>query len=583
MSTPWWRSASVYQLYVRSFADSNGDGIGDLRGIRDRIPYIASLGVDAIWLNPCFPSPQIDHGYDVADYFDIEPAYGDLADFDALVAAAHEHGIRILMDVVPNHCSWDHAWFKAAVAAGPGSPERKRFYFRPGRGTNGELPPNNWGAIFGGSAWTRVTEPDGKPGEWYLGIFTAAQPDWNFDSPDVIDHFDRMLRFWFDRGVDGFRADAVTMVGKAAGLPDWDEAGTQAGGQAYEPNPHFTWLPHGHDVWRHWRSVVDDYERTHPGRELLLVAEAYRADDPEFLLEYANADEFHQAFAFDLMLTPWKASVFRRVIDGTLTAFGRHDALPAWTLNNHDTQRTVSRYGREDIADRHELFPGAIINTNVAIDEALGAARSRAAALLELALPGCVYLYAGEELALPEVLDLPPEVRQDPVFHNTGGATLGRDGCRIPLPWNIDPSRAHGFSSVGATAGGPSSVGSVGVRSEAGGSVATPWLPQPEGWGSYAVEAQEGQPDSMLAMYRAAGAIRRSDPNFTGDSFEWISEFGDDLVAFRRGEAIVVLNVSSSARPLDAEIVGARSVLLSSVFGHGDASTVPGNATLWLS
>ena len=561
MAAPWWRSASVYQIYVRSFADSNADGIGDLRGISERMPYIASLGVDAIWLNPCFPSPQIDHGYDVADYFGIEPAYGDLADFDALVATAKGLGIRVLMDVVPNHCSWDHAWFKAALAAGPNSPERERFYFRVGRGETGGLPPNNWGAIFGGSAWTRVTELDGQPGEWYLGVFTAAQPDWNFDSADVRDHFERMLLFWFDRGVDGFRADAVTMVGKAAGLPDWEHAGVQAGGQAYEPNPHFTWLAHGHDVWRHWRSVVDQYEETHPGRELLLVAEAYRADDPEFLLEYANPREFHQAFAFDLMLTPWNAAVFRRVIDGTLSAFRKLDALPAWTLNNHDTQRTVSRYGREDIADRQELFPGAIVNTNVSIDEALGVARSRAAALLELALPGCVYLYAGEELALPEVLDLPAEARQDPVFHNTGGATVGRDGCRIPLPWTVDASGSHGFSPQAGVAA---------------------WLPQPDGWGAYAVDSQESLPGSTLAMYREAGLIRRSDPNFTADSFEWISEFGGDVVAFRRGEAIVVFNVSASPRTLDPGIVGTRSVLLSSVFGHDDPLMVPGNATLWL-
>ena len=216
----WWETAVVYQLYVRSFADSNDDGIGDLAGIRGRLPYLADLGIDAIWLNPCYPSPQIDHGYDVADYFDIEPDYGDLAEFDALVRDARALGIRIMMDVVPNHCSTEHAWFRDALASPPGSSERERFYFRDGRGAHGDEPPNNWQAIFGGSAWTRIDEADGSPGQWYLAVFTPAQPDLNWNHPDVVDYFDGVLRFWFDRGVDGFRADSVTLVGKAPGLPD---------------------------------------------------------------------------------------------------------------------------------------------------------------------------------------------------------------------------------------------------------------------------------------------------------------------------------------------------------------------------
>ncbi len=556
-STPWWRTASVYQLYIRSFADSNGDGIGDLRGIRERLPYIAALGVDAIWLNPCYPSPQVDHGYDVADYFDIEPAYGDLAEFDALIAAALDHGIRILMDVVPNHCSWDHSWFKAAIATGPGSRERERFYFRPGRGLSGELPPNNWVAMFGGSAWTRVTESDGRPGEWYLGVFTPAQPDFNWLCPDVYEHFDDMLRFWFDRGVDGFRADAVIHVGKATGMPDVE----LIDGEHPAPNPLYTWQEEAHAIWRHWRALVDRYEAEHPGRDLLLVAEAYTPDRPDLMLEYANAEQFHQAFAFDLMLAPWNAAVMRRVIDGTIRALGTADLLPAWTLNNHDTQRTPTRYGRADIADRTELFPGAIVNADVAIDNALGSQRARAAALLELALPGSVYLYAGEELGLPEVLDMADAARQDPVFHNTGGTTIGRDGCRIPLPWTVAEEGSHGFSSVGSAAS---------------------WLPQPAGWGALAVEAQAVDAASFLAMYRVAGVYRKSSESLRSNAFEWVDAGLGDVLAFARGDVLVVMNVSRQDVELPSTVVGSRSIVASSVTGHVDRSVLPADSTLWL-
>ena len=303
---PWWRDAVVYQIYVRSFADGDGDGIGDLAGIRRRLGHVAALGADAVWLTPCYPSPQYDHGYDVADYCDIEPTYGDLAGFDALVAEAHALGLRVLMDVVPNHCSVEHPWFRAAVAAGRGSPERARFYFRDGRGPNGDEPPNNWQAIFGGPAWTRVDEPDGSPGQWYLHVFTPWQPDFDWSNPDVLAFFADVLTFWFDRGVDGFRVDAVTVVGKPAGLPDCPP---ERRPRCYEH------VPSGFDVWKDWRRIVDDYERAHPGRSLTTVGEAYAGRRPDLLARYAAPDAFHQTFSFDLLLSPWEAGSLRRAID----------------------------------------------------------------------------------------------------------------------------------------------------------------------------------------------------------------------------------------------------------------------------
>jgi alpha-glucosidase len=548
----WWRSASVYQIYVRSFADANGDGIGDLAGITNHMGYIASLGVDAIWLNPCFPSPQRDHGYDVSDYFSIEPDYGDLSAFDAMVAAAHQHEIRVVLDVVPNHCSAQHPWFQAALSAEPGSAERERFWFRPGRGPNGDEPPNNWKAIFGGSAWTRVQEPGD---EWYLGVFTAFQPDWNFGDPAVVDHFDRMLRFWFDRGVDGFRADAVIYLGKVDGLPDANESDVDS-----PLNPMYTYVPSQHDVWRHWRTVVNKYERDH-NRELLLVAEAFSPDRPDLMVDYANPTEFHQAFAFDLMLSAWRADRIRHVITATLDALRPSGQLPAWTLNNHDTQRSATRYGRSDVVEQGGFHNGKFRISDAPVDVGLGTRRARAAAALLLALPGCVYLYAGEELGLPEVLDLPATARQDPVFANSGGEQLGRDGCRIPLPWQEAAEGSFGFSPTGSAA---------------------PWLPQPAGWGARSVVAQEQHESSSLRMYRDAGGLRRTLTGLRGDEFGWIDGLAEDLLAFRRGNVVVACNPTQQTLALPEDVVGNLTIALSSTPGHVDPTVVPANTTLWL-
>jgi alpha-glucosidase len=557
---PWWRSASIYQLYVRSFSDSNGDGIGDLAGITQRLDHVKSLGVDAIWLNPCFPSPQRDHGYDVSDYFAIEPAYGDLAAFDELIVQAHNRGLRVLLDVVPNHCSRDHQWFLDAIAAGPGSVERARFWFRPGRGVDGCEPPNNWKAIFGGSAWTRITEPDGTQGEWYLGVFTPDQPDWNFADASVVDHFDRMLRFWFDRGADGFRADAVIYLGKVDGLPDANEVDVES-----PLNPMFTYVQSQHDVWRRWRTLVDTYEVEH-GRELLLVAEAFSPNNPALMLEYANPTEFHQTFAFDLMLAPWRAEPIRNVITSTLAALAPAGLLPAWTLNNHDTQRTATRYGRNDIVEMGGFHAGQFRISDAPIDAALGQRRARAAIVLLLGLPGCVYLYAGEELGLPEVLDLPDGARQDPVFHNSKGDSIGRDGCRIPLPWTSQPSSSFGFTSAQSPQTGE----------------ANSWLPQPVNWGRWSVEAQTEQANSMLSLYQVAGKLRRELGGLQGDSFAWIEGLPLDLLSFRRGDVVVAFNPTDTPFSLPEDVIGNAALALSSVYGHNDPHTVPANATIWL-
>ncbi len=558
----WADSAVVYQVYVRSMADGNGDGIGDLAGIRTRLGYLQHLGIDAIWLTPCFPSPQFDHGYDVANYFDIEPAYGTLAEFDELIVEARRHDIKVLLDVVPNHCSWDHEWFKAALVASPGSPERDRFYFRDGKGEGGAEPPNNWHAVFGGSAWTRITEPDGNPGQWYLHTFAEQQIDLNWSNADVIDHFDRMLRFWFDRGVEGFRCDAVVPAGKAPGLPDAPPvpAGTRPTDVAGR-NPYSMHRPEGHVAWRHWREVVDQYEAEHPGRILLLVAEAYTPGEPDLLLRYANPKEFHQCFAFDLMLAPWIATYFVDAIRSNLDALSAASVAPSWTMNNHDAQRSVTRYGRADADQLTSFTQNNLVNSDAPVDLALGMRRARAAVALLLGIPGTIYLYQGEELGLPEVLDIPADARQDPIFFMTNGAEIGRDGCRVPLPWTSNPAGSFGFSSAA--------------------SAAETWMPQPADWGTYGADAQADDPASVLNLYRSLTSQRRVHQLGAAD-LRWIIADHPTVLAFERGKVLVAMNLGTDDVLLDESVTQGRSVAISSIYGHTDAGRLPANATLWL-
>ncbi|MEY4606819.1 MAG: hypothetical protein RLY45_1579 [Actinomycetota bacterium] len=572
----WWRSAVVYQLYVRSFADADGDGRGDLQGIIDRLDHLEQLGVDAVWLNPCYPSPQLDHGYDVSDYFDIEPTYGDLATFDRLVAEANRRRIRVLMDVVPNHCSAQHAWFTSALQAAPGSAERARFYFRDGRGPDGAEPPNNWRSVFGGPAWTRITEPDGQLGQWYLHTFAPAQPDLNWGNGDVRQHFREMLTFWFDRGVDGFRVDAVTVAGKHPDLPDAPPAPDGvAETDAWSHNPYTVFVDSAHEVWREWRSVVDEYERSHPGRHLVTVSEAYTPRRPDLLLKFVEHDQFHQSFGFDLMLSPWNATLLRTAVTDIYDLLTGAGSSLTWTLNNHDVQRAVTRYGRADASSPESWTGSNLVYTGTAVDLDIGVRRAHAMIAFAAGLPGSLYLYQGEELGLPEVLDIPADRREDPIFFQTDGREIGRDGCRVPLPWTTDRSTAFGFSPRPAE----------------------PWLPQPDDWGRYAMSAQAADPASTLNFYRRLVAARRQLDQSTGLSWVEVDSSipgADDVVAYRRGNVLVALN--TGAHPVASEVLGAaarqlRSAVISST-GAARADTsargaellmteLPGDSCVW--
>ncbi len=489
MSQPWWKHAVCYQIYVRSFADADGDGLGDLPGITSQLPYLADLGVDALWITPFYTSPQHDHGYDVADYRDVDPRFGTLADFDALLADAHEHGIRVIVDLVPNHTSDEHAWFRAALASAPGSAERARYLFRDGRGTDGAEPPNNWESVFGGPAWTRV--PDGQ---WYLHLFDTSQPDLDWRNPEVGDMFEDVLRFWLDRGVDGFRVDVAHGMYKEASLRDQvvapDEhpgsgASTSMVERDLRDEPMWD-QPEVHDVYRRWRRVLDSYTG-----DRMAVAEAW-TQTSDSMARFVRPDELPQAFNFHWLLAPWSASAFAEVVTATFDAVGSVGASPTWVLSNHDVVRHVTRYGGGTV----------------------GLARARAATLTMLALPGSAYLYQGEELGLEEV-EVPPAQRQDPSYLRTGES---RDGCRVPIPWSGD-TPPYGF--------GPGT--------------GQPWLPQPADWASVTVAAEQADPASTLAFYRDALRVRRAEARDAGDDVQIVSS-DDDVLVLRRGHLTVHLN-----------------------------------------
>jgi len=542
----WWRHAVVYQVYLRSFADGNGDGTGDLAGLRLRLPYLADLGVDALWVNPWYPSPLRDGGYDVADYRSIDPRFGTLAQAQALVAEAHALGLRVLADIVPNHTSDQHRWFQAALAAGPGSAERERYWFVDGTGAGGDQPPNDWPSVFGGRAWTRVTEPDGRPGQWYLHLFDVSQPDLNWGNPEVIAEFEDVLRFWFDRGIDGFRIDVGHGLAKDPTLPDLGLSGGDEAllGVARGENHPYWDRPEVHAVYRGWRSIGDGYD---PPR--VFVGEVW-LDEPERLAHYLRPDELHTSFAFELTDPDWDAEGFRTAIDAAMAAARLASAPVTWVLSNHDLPRHVSRYGRP--AAVRKRF-GADAYDFTGLDVALGRRRARAAALLSLALPGGVYLYQGEELGLEEVLDIPAEQRDDPLFTRSAGTLPGRDGCRVPLPWEPDGS-SLGFGSNGA------------------------WLPQPRAWAGLAASVQAGDPTSMLQLYRRALALRRSEPVLGSDSFTWRPS-RPSVLHFARGEVAptVEVLVNLGADPVH---LPAGEVLLASQDVR--AGRLPADAAAWV-
>jgi alpha-glucosidase len=535
----WWRDSVVYQLYVRSFADSDGDGVGDLDGITGRLDHIASLGVDGLWLNPCYPSPNRDGGYDVADYLDIDEQYGGLAAFERLLEATHARGLKLLMDLVPNHCSDQHAWFRAALTAPPGSAQRHRFVFRDGRGDGGSEPPNNWRSVFGGSAWTRVAEADGRAGQWYLHSFDSTQPDFNWADESVAAMFDDVLTTWFDRGIDGFRIDVAYAMVKHPDLPDLADPDGE--------NPYQWNQPGVHDIFRRWRRLAERYDR-----ELTLVGEVWLR--PTLMADYLRAGELHQVFFFDLLQQPFDGPSFRTSLEQSLAAVHGAEGVPTWTLNNHDVHRAVTRYGLVAPEPMRTADPNAVrTRARGGVDVALGTARATAAALLVLALPGSVYLYQGEELGLPEYQDLPGTARRDPIWQRSGGLEHGRDGARVPLPWDRSGA-TFGFSDVP-----PEKM----------------WLPQPPWFAGLCVEAQENDPGSTLHLYRSALRCRR-DIDIEAP-LGWLPTGRDDVLAFTRGDLLVVTVFGGEPYQPPAPWT---SVALRS---DGEISgLVPPNTTAWL-
>ncbi|PPK92428.1 alpha-glucosidase [Kineococcus xinjiangensis] len=549
----WWRTAVVYQVYPRSFADSDGDGIGDLPGITSRLEHLAELGVDAVWISPFYRSPQVDAGYDVADYRDIDPLFGTLTDFDDLLGRAHSLGLRIIIDLVPNHTSDEHAWFRQALAAAPGSAERGRYIFRPGRGAAGELPPNNWKSIFGGPAWTRTTGPDGEPGEWYLHMFDSRQPDLDWSNPEVHEEFESILRFWLDRGVDGFRVDVAHGLVKADGLPDWSGYTAMVEGSRDSGTGPMFDQEGVHEIYRSWRRLLDTY----PGQRVL-VAEAWIEHLPR-IARYVRPDEMHQAFNFTYLTSRWDAEEARQSIIDSLEASDAVGAPTTWVLSNHDVVRHASRFGLSEAGS----MPKGIAASDEQPDEELGLRRARAATLQMLALPGAAYLYQGEELGLPDHTTMPDEVRQDPAWFRTADAgsdrETGRDGCRVPLPWSA-AEPGFGFSPTGSA-----------------------WLPQPEGYGRYALDAQRGVAGSTYELYRQAVALRRHLGLASGglDCVELADTDPSEVVALRNREVLVI----TAYGPGPVVLPAGSDVLLASDHLGTDArgrTLLPPDTTAWI-
>jgi alpha-glucosidase len=511
----WWRSGVIYQIYPRSFADANGDGMGDLKGITQRLSHLKDLGIDAIWLSPFYRSPQKDAGYDVSDYVNVDPLFGTLDDFDEMVDQAHRLSLRVMIDLVPNHTSSEHEWFQKALQAAPGSKERSYYHFKDGRGENGELPPNNWQSMFGGPAWTRVED-----GQWYVHLFDSSQPDLNWENPVVREEFEAILRFWLDRGVDGFRVDQPHAMAKAEGLPDHpyvEEAG--AGFIEGRANPPMWFQDSVHDIFRDWRKILDSY----PG-DRAMCGEAYVLP-LSFMALWVRPDEFHQTFNFRFLDAGWDREKLVAAIDESFEAFDGVGAPSTWVLNNHDVLRHASRFGGD--YGRTTASDGVGPN-NPQPDNVLGLRKARAATLFMLALPGASYLYQGEELGLPDHTTIADEHRQDPTFFRTNGQRVGRDGCRVPLPWEKG-NASNGFNQTGKA-----------------------WLPQPASYAALSRDQQVGKPDSTLTMYQAALKLR-SELKLGEGSFDWVSK--DEVLAYQNGRIRVVHNFSTQPVKLEGELL----------------------------
>jgi alpha-glucosidase len=504
-SPKWWRTAVIYQIYPRSFADGNGDGIGDLVGTTARLESLRSLGIDAIWFSPFFKSPQKDAGYDVADYKTIDPLFGTNEEFYDLLAKAHSLGLRIIVDIVPNHSSDQHELFQAALKAAPGSPEREIYIFRDGKGANGELPPNNWESVFGGNAWTRTTNPDGTPGQWYLHIFDSSQPDFNWENPKVTELFEDILSFWLDKGVDGFRIDVAHGLVKEVGLPDVKIGATHV----VDETEHPFWGQEGvHDIIRGWRKLLNRYE------DRAMCAEAWVLPLSR-MAKWVRDDEYHQTFNFGYLETPWDRNALEKVVAESLREFGKVGAPSTWVLSNHDTIRHTSKYGVPSIP----LHGQGIGPNSEQPDEAMGLRKARAATAFMLGLPGGAYIYQGEELGLPEHTMLEGKYRQDPTWFRTNGEKVGRDGCRVPLPWEANGGPSFGFNTTGKS-----------------------WLPAPESFKRYARDAQEGVPGSTLELYKRLIKERKEFAMGSGE-FRFAPEYSSDsTLAYTNNGVLVISN-----------------------------------------
>ncbi|OFI37408.1 alpha-amylase [Arthrobacter sp. SW1] len=552
----WWRQAAVYQIYPRSFADSNGDGIGNLKGITAKVPYLKSLGVDAVWLSPFYPSALADGGYDVDDYRDVDPKIGTLEDFDEMAAALHEAGMKVIVDIVPNHSSDRHEWFKEALASPKGSPARDRYIFRDGLGENGELPPSDWESVFGGPTWERITEPDGTPGQWYFHIFAKEQPDFNWDNPEVREDFLKTLRFWSDRGVDGFRIDVAHGMTKnlEGTLPTRADLEARASeGDGFVDGSHPYWdRDEVHAIYAEWRKLFNEYNPPRTAVAEAWVHQTRRA-------RYASPEGLGQAFNFDLLQADFDATQFHTIITKNLAEAAASGASSTWVFSNHDVVRHATRYGlpvAEPSSDA-EIMAGQAGKKWLLeggkqedVDIELGLRRARAASLLMFALPGSAYLYQGEELGLQEVgNEITDAERQDPSFFRNKGKEIGRDGCRVPLPWTAE-GPSFGFGD------GPAH------------------LPQPAWFADFAVDVQDGDESSTLELYRKALKLRRELQS--GEELEWIPNADPQVLHFRRPNGWEsVTNFGTDAVELPEGTV----VVSSSALEDGK---LPGATTAWL-
>lgn len=528
----WWRHGVVYQVYLRSFADGNGDGTGDIAGLRSRLGYLHDLGVDALWINPWYSSPLKDGGYDVADYRTIDERFGTMEEVELFIGEAHEFDIKVIADLVPNHTSDQHVWFQEALKASPGDPARDRYVFRPGKGTDGSDPPTNWTAVFGGSAWERVAD-----GDWYLHIFDPSQPDLNWQNEEVRAEFDDVFRFWLDRGIDGFRIDVAHGLVKDLSFPDVVQKAAILESERIVDHPF--WDRDGvHEINRRWRAVLDEYDNK------MMVAEAWVSADR--LPLYLRPDEYHQSFNFDLLDTNWDAVAFAEVIERSVTAADAVGAASTWVLSNHDVMRHSTRYGLP-AGTKWRQWP--MVGPHEALDQEAGTRRARAAALITLSLPGSTYVYQGEELGLPEVWDLSTDVLEDPTWERSDHTEKGRDGCRVPIPWESD-GPSFGFGS------------------------GAPWLPQPASFAHLSAAAQANDPTSTLSLYRRATSVRR-EHLATVDGFSLV-DLGPDILAYERGSRVLVIaNMGATAIPLpDGEL------LVSSASDQGDE--IAPDSAVWI-